>query len=120
MADENIDSGMTVGLEEEIMEDLTAELSVADPKFNPALLLPKVRNAMREVKRARGYPESYTSEQIEADMYNYFSNIRNIALYDYNQIGAEFQTSSSENSTSRHWMERNKLFAGIYAFVKVL
>lgn len=119
MADE-IDSGMTVGLEEEIMADLTAELSLTDPNFSAALLLPKVRNAMREVRRARNYPTSYTDTQIEADMYNYFSNIRNIALYDYNQIGGEFQTSSSENSTSRHWMERNKLFAGICAFVKVL
>lgn len=119
MADE-IDSGMTVGLEEEIMADLSAELSLTDPNFSIPLLLPKVRNAMREVKRARNYPASYTAEQIEADMYNYFSNIRNIALYDYNQIGGEFQTSSNENSNSRHWMDRNKLFAGICAFVKVL
>lgn len=115
-----IDSGMTVGLEEEIMADLTAELSLTDPNFSIALLLPKVRNAMREVKRARNYPTSYTSEQIEADMYDYYSNIRNIALYDYNQIGGEFQTSSNENSNSRHWMDRNKLFAGICSFAKVL
>lgn len=40
MADE-IDSGMTVGLEEEIMADLTAELSLTDPKFSPAILLPR-------------------------------------------------------------------------------
>lgn len=119
MADE-IDSGMTVGLEEEIMADLTAELSLTDPNFSAALLLPKVRNAMREVKRARNYPASYTAEQIEEDMYNYFSNIRNIALYDYNQIGNEFSTSTSENSVGVHWVDRNKLFAGICAFVKVL
>lgn len=119
MADE-IDSGMTVGLEEEIMADLTAELSLTDPNFSAALLLPKVRNAMREVKRARNYPASYTSEQIEADMYDYYSNIRNISLYDYNQIGNEFSTSSSENSVGIHWMDRNKLFTGICAFVKVL
>lgn len=119
MADE-IDSGMTVGLEEEIMADLTAELSIADQNFNPSLLLPKVRNAMREVKRARGYPTNYTAEQIEADMYNYYSNIRNISMYDYNQIGNEFSTSTSENSVGVHWMDRNKLFAGICAFVKVL
>lgn len=119
MADE-IDSGMTVGLEEKIMADLSAELSLTDPKFSPALLLPKVKNAMREVKRARNYPASYTAEQIEADMYDYYSNIRNISLYDYNQIGNEFSTSSSENSVGIHWMDRNKLFAGICAFVKVL
>lgn len=120
MADENIDSGMTVGLEEEIMADLTAELSAADPNFNQALLLPKVRNAMREVRRARNYPTNYNDVQIEADMYNYYSNIRNIALYDYNQIGNEFSTSASENSVGVHWMDRNKLFVGICAFVKVL
>lgn len=119
MADE-IDSGMTVGLEEEIMADLTAELSLTDPNFSTALLLPKVRNAMREVKRARNYPASYTAEQIESDMWNYFSNVRNIALYDYNQIGNEFSSSVSENSVGVHWVDRNKLFAGICAFVKVL
>lgn len=113
MADENIDSGMAVGLEEEIMADLTAELSLTDPNFSPDILLPKVRAAMREVKRARRYPSYYTDEQIEEDMYNYYSNIRNISMYDYNQIGGEFQTSYSENSNSGHWMDRNKLFSGI-------
>lgn len=119
MADE-IDSGMTVGLEEEIMADLSAELSLTDPNFSISLLLPKVKNAMREVKRARNYPASYTDVQIEADMYNYYSNIRNIALYDYNQIGAEWQKSMGENGTSRTFVDRQSLFTGICAFVKVL
>lgn len=119
MADE-IDSGMTVGLEEEIMADLTAELSLTDPNFSAALLLPKVRNAMREVKRARNYPASYTSEQIEVDMYDYYSNIRNISLYDYNQIGAEWQKSIGENGTSRTFVDRQSLFSGICAFVRVI
>lgn len=119
MADE-IDSGMTAGLEQEIFADLSAELSVSDKNFSEPLLLSKVRNAMREVKRARNYPKTYSDSQIEQDMYDYFSNIRNIALYDYNQIGGEFQESSSENSTSRSWMERNKLFNGICPFVRVL
>lgn len=117
---EEIDSNMTVGLEQEVFADLSAELSVSDENFNETILLSKVRNAMREVKRARNYPKSYTDSQIEEDMYDYFSNIRNIALYDYNQIGGEFQESSSELSTSRVWMERNKLFCGICPFVRVL
>ena len=112
MTEENIDSGMSVGLEEEILADLTAELSI-DKTFNATLLLSKVKNALREVKRARHYPSYYTEDQIKSDMYNFFSNIRNIALYDYNQIGAEFQQTSSENSTSRSWTDRDKLFAGI-------
>lgn len=116
---EEIDSNMAVGLEQEIFADLSAELSVSDENFNETLLLSKVRNAMREVKRARNYPKSYTDEQIEANMYDYFSNIRNIALYDYNQIGAEFEESHSENSVSRSWKDRDKLFCGICPFVRV-
>lgn len=117
---EEIDSSMTVGLEEEVFADLSAELSISDENFNETLLLSKVRNAMREVKRARNYPKSYTDSQIEADMYDYFSNIRNIALYDYNQIGADFEESHSENSVSRSWKDRDKLFCGICPFVRVL
>ncbi len=114
------DSEMAVGLEQEIFADLSAELSVSDENFNETLLLSKVRNAMREVKRARNYPKSYTDSQIETDMYDYFSNIRNIALYDYNQIGAEGQSSSNENGTSRSYIDRDKLFCGICPFVRVL
>lgn len=112
MAEENIDSTMAIGLEEEIFADLSAELST-DQIFNETLLLSKVKNALREVKRARKYPSYYTKKQIQSDMYDYFSNIRNIALYDYNQIGAEYEESHSENSVSRSFVDRNKLFAGI-------
>lgn len=119
MADE-IDGGMTAGLEQEIFADLSTELSVSDENFNETLLLSKVRNAMREVKRARNYPKTYSDSQIEQDMYDYFSNIRNIALYDYNQIGAEGQSSSGENGTSRSYIDRDKYFSGICPFVRVL
>lgn len=118
MAEENIDSGMTVSLEGEVFADLQVELS-QDEDFNETLLLSKVKNALREVKRARKYPSYYTDEQIERDMYDYFSNIRNIALYDYNLIGAEGQTSMSENSVSRAFVDRNSLFGGIIPLSRI-
>lgn len=108
-----MNEGMTVTLEQEIFVDLTTELEIADKNFNSTLLRSKVQNALREVKRARKYPESYSNERIERDMRDYYSNIRNLALYDYNTIGMEFQSSSSENSTSRTMTDRDKLFAGI-------
>lgn len=108
-----MDEEMTISLEEEIIADLTAELQITDKNFNSALLLSKVRNALREVKKARKYPSYYTEEQINADLYDYYSNIRSLALYDYNTIGMEFQTASSENSTSRTMADRNKCFAGV-------
>lgn len=115
---ENIDSEMTIGLEEEVFTDLSAEL-LLEPTFNETLLLSKVKNALREVKRARKYPSYYTEEQIQSDMYDYFSNIRNIALYDYNQIGAEYEESHSENSVSRSFIERDSLFAGIIPLSRI-
>lgn len=108
-----MDEGMTITLEQELIADLTEELKIADKDFNSTLLSSKVRNALREVKRARKYPVNYSDERIEKDMYDYYSNIRNIALYDYNTIGMEFQDSSSENSVSRTMTDRRKLFSGI-------
>lgn len=103
---------MNVSLQDELIADLTLELSI-EPTFNANILKQKVIGSIREVKRARKYPSYYTDEQIQADLYEYYSNIRNIALYDYNQIGIEFQSSSSENGVSRTYTDRNKLFAGI-------
>lgn len=118
MEEETIDSTMSVSLEDEIVEDLKAELST-DATFNEALLLSKVRNALREVKRVRKYPSYYTGEQIQSDMYEYFSNIRNIALYDYNLSGAEYETNHSENSVSRGFIDRNSLFGGIVPLSRI-
>lgn len=114
----NIDDEMAVSLEQEIVADLTAELSITDENFNENLLLSKVRNALREVKKARKYPSYYTESQIDKDMYDYYSNIRNIALYDYNLIGAEGQTASNENGTSRSYEDRDKYFSGIISLSK--
>jgi hypothetical protein len=106
-------------IEQEIIAELSIELQ-GEPTFNADILAVKVKNAIREVRKARNYPKSYTEENIQEDLQDYYSNIRNIALYDYNQIGAEFQSSASENSVSRSWVDRDKLFDGVYAFVKVL
>ena len=119
MGNTAIDGGMTVGIEQEIIAELSMELQ-SDPAFNLEVLSIKVRNAMREVIRARNYPGHFSDMQIEKDIRDYYSNIRNIALYDYNQIGSEFESSHSENSVSRSWIERERLFDGVYAFIKVV
>lgn len=102
----------TFSIEYELVKDLEIELH-NEPTYNADLLKSKVRNAIREVVRARKYPSSYTGEKIQDDLSNYYSNIRNIALYDYNQAGIEFQTNSSENGVSRSFVDRSKLFGGI-------
>ena len=100
-------------LEYELLEDLTEELSATDPKFKPELIKPKIKNAIREVKQARNYPKHYAESEIVEDLENYYSNIRSIALFDYNLIGGEFQESYSENGKSATFVKRNSLFAGV-------
>lgn len=100
-------------LESDILEDLTTELSETDKKFKQSLIIPKIKNAIREVRRARNYPKHYTESAIVEDLENYYSNIRSIALFDYNLIGGEFQESYSENGKSGSFVKRNSLFAGV-------
>lgn len=107
-----MDELSNVGLQEELIADISAELE-SDATFNVSILKSKVINAIRDVKRARRYPSSYTDEKIQSDLYEYYSNIRSIAVYDYNMLGAEGEQSHSENGISRTYIDRNKLFAGI-------
>ena len=111
---------MGVGLQEELIADLTTELK-NDEAFDLEILTAKVVGAIREVKLMRNYSAtSYTYDQIQEDLYNYYSIIKRVALYDYNQIGVEGQVSHNENSTNRTWEDRSKLFNGVHAFVKIL
>ena len=109
-----MDVGITLTMQDELIADLTLELQ-NEPTFNADVLTQKVVNAIREVKKARKYPAYYTEEQIIKDLYDFYSNARNIALYDYNKMGAEFELSHNENSVSRSFVDRNSLFSGIVA-----
>lgn len=101
-----MDEGMTVTLEQEIIADLTAELQEIDKNFKPNALLSKVRSAIREVYNDRGYPDYYTEKQKNEDMYKHYDKIRRRAEYDYGHLGAPGESSHSENSTSRAWLDR--------------
>lgn len=115
-----MDEAMNVGIEQEVLAELAIELQ-DDPTFNLDILAIKVKNAVRELKMKRNYQAtSYSETDIEKDLYNYYSTIVNVARYDYNQLGAEGEKSHSENSVSRSWVDRDELFKGVHAFVKVL
>lgn len=103
-----------MGVKEDVIASLTIELEITEgDRFNAVLLESKVNSAYREVQTARRYPSSYTEAAIERDMEKYYSQIRAIAQYDYNQIGAEGQTSFSEDGSSIHYVDRDKLFSGV-------
>lgn len=105
-------------LEQELIEDLTTELSLVDPKFSSDLLTIKVKNAIRDVKTARKYPASYSETQIEEDLKSFYSNCRAIALNDYNKVGIDFEESHNESGVSTKFTDRNKLFFGILPISK--
>lgn len=107
-----MDVSMAVGLQDELIADLTIELR-NEPTFDSSVLAQKVVNAIREVKKARKYPSYYPSELIYSDLYEFYSNIRNIALYDYNLVGAEGEQTHSENGISRSYVDRKSLFNGV-------
>lgn len=99
----------------EILEDLKTELDLQDTS-DIAILSSKVKNAYREVKRARNYSPHHSEEFIKKDMENFYSNIRSLALYDFNQVGAEFQSNHSENGYNRSWVDRKECLSGVVAF----
>ena len=99
---------------EDIIEELTTELRETEgARFNENLLRSKVKGAYRAVQTARRYPKSYTEAMVERDMEDYYSQVREIAMYDYNQLGAEGQTQYSQDGVSVHYVDRDKLFYGV-------
>lgn len=112
-------------LQNEILVDLGTELGLLDLETNEALkgkeqdvacLSSKIKNALREVRGKRNYPEHFSDEQIIKDLEKHYSNIRELALYDYNQVGAEGQLSMGENGVNRTWKSRNDCLIGVFAY----
>ena len=105
-------------LKEEILMDLFVQLE-DEVCFKEEVVQSKLNIAFREVLQARTmkfggrYPSSMSEEEQYDDLSQFTSHIFNLALFDYNTIGIEFQTSSTENSTTRTYRDRDRLFNGI-------
>lgn len=113
-----MDASMSVGIQEELIADLTIELKNEDA-FDASVLTQKIVNAIREVENARKYPSYYSDNQIQKDLYKHYSIIRMIALFDYNWRGADGEKSHSENGISRSYVDRNSLFNGVLPLTKI-
>lgn len=108
-------------LQSAIVSDLTAEMSAED-SFNAGLLETKVKLAILDVMARRQYENTaYNEAQILNELSTkYYVTICNLARFDYNQAGAEGQTSHSENGIGREWLDRSKMLSQINPFVKVM
>lgn len=101
----------------EILTDLTTELGLTESS-DIAILSSKIKSATREVRMKRNYPTHFSESTILNDLSNHYSVIRELSLYDYNQVGAEGETSHNGNSTSRTWKNREDCLSGVFAFCK--
>lgn len=108
------------GLIEEIVDDLRTELMEDEEGgcYNDTLLTKKVTSAAREVFNIRKYPSTYSDDMILEDIKRYYSIIRNIAMYDYNSVGMEFEYSHQEKNISRNFTKRNMLMYGLYPITR--
>lgn len=102
------------------LEQLKIRLRQSGVSSENEFLQQLIFQAEQDVRLYRNYPDNYTEEMIEKDMKKFDSIIVNLALYDYNQEGGEFQISSSENGTSRSWIDRDKILGKVSPFVNVL
>lgn len=102
-------------IRKEIYCDLISELDLDDFSSKRQLEI-KVKGAIREVASRRNYPSHFSESEIEKDLERLYANIKNLALYDYNQIGVEGQTTHSENGESRAWKDREECLKGVFAW----
>lgn len=102
------------------LEQLKIRLRQSDVSSENEFLQQLIFQAEQDVRLYRNYPDNYTEEMIEKDMKKFDSIIVNLALYDLNQEGGEFQISSSENGTSRSWIDRDKILGKVTPFVQIL
>lgn len=103
-----------------IEESDGADKTVFDHKEDNPRIQQLIDQAAQEIINRIGYPESYTQEQIDKDMKKYEGVIVDLAVYDHSQAGEAFMASYTENGVSRNWQDRDKLFAGVFPFVKIL
>ena len=111
---------------DEIREELIIELVASGADFDSLsdgdvlLLVTKVKSAYRDVKRARNYQNHHDDKFITKDMESQYSIIKTLALYDFNQIGAEGERIHAENGISRTWVNRNSVLNQVTPFGTVL
>lgn len=101
-----------------IIEELTIELQ-NETDFSAALLEVKVKSAIRECKTIRDYPSFYTDAQIEKDLVKFYSQIKDVSMYDYCKLGAEGQESYNADGESIYYSDRNKLWYGVRPIARV-
>lgn len=83
-------------------------------------LIAYVNKAYDEVMLRRNYPSDMAGEAVERDMARYRSVVYDVAKYDFNIRGAEFQSVIQEGGEYRSFIDREKLFAPLVSYAVVV
>lgn len=99
--------------------NVEAEIVFDDVDQNP-IIEQLIDEAWKDVKSYRQYPPTYTDEYIAEDLLRYENVVIKLVVYDFNKIGAEFETDNKEDSNSRSYVKRESILSEIFPFVTVL
>lgn len=98
-----------------VYTQLLADINPTREGESDALLI-KVQNAANQIKNIRRYPSTLTNEFIASDMAQYFAQIYDLAMLDFNQRGAEGQGVIQENGEYRSFRQRTEMLRGVHPF----
>lgn len=98
---------------DEILEDLLIELDIEKDTKDADLLRIKVKNALWEVVTKMNFPKYYQEYVIEKEVRDKRNVIHNVAMYDFCQVGSEWQKSHTESNVNMTFADRNSLFTFI-------
>lgn len=99
----------TTTLKDEIVTTLTSYFTDIDSE-DTALLGVLADRALDAYEEYRNYPGHWTAEMIEADKTKHKSCICDLAMYEYVQNGAEFQSMHIESGLYRMWQNKGNVF----------
>ena len=104
---------MTINdMRESLIGQLTPYLRKTDKTFDEELLASIVDGVLTDARQYRRYPSTYPEETVLSDMATGLGTFRRVALFRYNKIGVENETSHTEGEVSRKFIDDGKEWAG--------
>lgn len=98
----------------------TGDITVTADAKTAVILHGIVAKAMIDCKRRRNYPGTYTEDMVAADEVGLESTAIDLAIYDYNKMGAEGESSHNENGTYRSYDTRQSILRQILPITRVV
>jgi len=103
----------TSSFEKSICDALKLEMS-KEPTYDADVVASKVSAVVRELLQRRRYKKAGMLDwAVQDDIENYYTQVLNVARYDFNTIGAEGEDRHTENGVDRTFTECGRLWAGV-------